>query len=289
MKSSNESFGISRIGGFVIPMTGQVDRSESICQTDRPIGRIMCEMDEEDFRGFRKAGAPRPHALPSATQTFGHCHPGSFPGLESGMMYSQKYLQSMTTTLEQTQASLGSETCDLQSALTRSVEILKAVQANNGTQFFLGNGASAAFAEHMALDWTKNGGVRSQNPSSSVLLTALANDLSFQDSFATYIDRYARKGDLVVTISSSGNSENVIRAIATARKMGCGVITLSGLKPDNTSRKLGDVNYYVPARTYGIVECAHQVLLHMMIDAFMGIEEWAREGYQNMNITQFQL
>ena len=195
----------------------------------------------------------------------------------------------MSTVLEQTEASLGTETADLQTALVRSVEILKSVQAAGGTQFFLGNGASAAFAEHMALDWTKNGGVRSQNPSSSVLLTALANDISFQDSFATYLDRYAKAGDLVVTISSSGNSENVIRAIAAARKLGCKVITLSGLKPDNSSRKLGDVNFYVPGRTYGIVECAHQVLLHMMIDSFMGIEEWARAGYQNMNVAAFQL
>ena len=94
---------------------------------------------------------------------------------------------------------------------------------------------------------------------------------------------------MVVTISSSGNSGNVIRAIEEARKMGLKVITLSGLKPDNSSRKLGDVNFYVPGRTYGIVECAHQVLLHMLIDAFMGIEEWQRTGYQNMNVSQFQL
>ncbi|MEI8018944.1 MAG: SIS domain-containing protein [Schlesneria sp.] len=204
-------------------------------------------------------------------------------------MYSQKYLDSLSTALNGTQSSVGTEPAGIEDALNRAVEIIKSVQASSGTQFFLGNGASAAFAEHMALDWTKNGGVRSQNPSSSVLLTALANDISFHDSFATYLDRYARKGDLVVTISSSGNSENIVRAIATARKMECEVITLSGLKPDNTSRKLGDVNFYVPARTYGIVECAHQALLHMMIDAFMGIEEWERTGYQNMNVTQFQL
>ncbi|WP_010586366.1 SIS domain-containing protein [Schlesneria paludicola] len=204
-------------------------------------------------------------------------------------MYSQKYLQSLSSVLEQTESSLGTEKTDLQTALAQSVEILKAVQASNGTQFFLGNGASAAFAEHMALDWTKNGGVRSLNPSSAVLLTALANDISYQDSFATFLDRYARAGDLVVTISSSGNSENVLRAITKAREIGMKVITLSGLKPDNSSRKSGDVNFYVPGRTYGIVECAHQVLLHMMIDAFMGIEEWARTGYQNMNVSQFQL
>jgi len=204
-------------------------------------------------------------------------------------MYSQKYLESMSAVLNGAEASIGIESVSIEQALNRSVEILKTVQQTSGTQFFLGNGASAAFAEHMALDWTKNGGIRSQNPSSSVLLTALANDISFQDAFATYLDRLARKGDLVVTISSSGNSENVLRAIAAASKLGCQVITLSGLKPDNASRKLGDVNFYVPARTYGITECAHQVLLHMMIDAFMGIEEWTKTGYQNMNVTQFQL
>ena len=204
-------------------------------------------------------------------------------------MYSAKYLESMSAALAQTEASLNTDKTDVQTALARSVELLKGVQAANGTQFFLGNGASAAFAEHMALDWTKNGGVRSLNPASSVLLTALANDISYQDSFAVFLDRYAKSGDLVVTISSSGNSENVIRAIAAARKMGCRVITLSELKPDNSSRKLGDVNFYVPARTYGIVECAHQVLLHMLIDAFMGIEEWNRADCQNMNVAQFQL
>lgn len=204
-------------------------------------------------------------------------------------MYSQKYLQAMSAALQQTEATLEKEKTDLESALARAVELLKAVQSSGGTQFLFGNGASAAFAEHMALDWTKNGGVRSQYPSSSVLLTALANDISFQDSFATYLNRFANPGDLVVTISSSGNSENIIRAITAARQMECKVITLSGLKPDNASRRLGDVNFYVPARTYGIVECAHQVLLHMLIDSFMGIEEWERTGYQNMNVAQFQL
>lgn len=195
----------------------------------------------------------------------------------------------MTDVLAKTESSIGTESTSLQSALDRTVQLLKDVQSTGGTQFFLGNGASAAFAEHMALDWTKNGGVRSLNPSSAVLLTALANDISYADSFATFLNRYARKGDLVVTISSSGNSENVIKGIAEARKLDCKVVTLSGLKPDNSSRKLGDVNFYVPGRTYGIVECAHQVLLHMMIDAFMGIQEWEKTGYQNMNVAQFQL
>lgn len=204
-------------------------------------------------------------------------------------MYSQQYLAAMSAALEKTEATLNEAIVPLQEGLDRALSLLSEVQKSGRTQFFMGNGASAAFAEHMALDWTKNGGVRSLSPSSSVLLSALANDLSFQDAYAIYLDRYAQAGDVVLTISSSGNSGNILKAISKAREMSCKVITLSGLKPDNQSRKLGDVNFYVPARTYGVVECAHQVLLHMILDAFMGVYEWNREGYQNMNITEFKL
>jgi D-sedoheptulose 7-phosphate isomerase len=65
------------------------------------------------------------------------------------------------------------------------------------------------------------------------------------------------------------------------------VITFSGLKPDNASRTRGDVNVYVPTRTYGIVESAHQVLLHAWLDAFLGVEEWTRETAQNMRAGEY--
>jgi D-sedoheptulose 7-phosphate isomerase len=205
------------------------------------------------------------------------------------MTYSTSYLKSMADVLSSSDAALGGSVTSLEEGLTASVSMLKDLQARGGTQFFFGNGASAAFADHMALDWTKNGGIRSMSLSSTVLMTALANDIDFNAAFAMYLERFAKPGDVVTTISSSGNSPNVLKVIETARQLGCHVLTLSGLKPDNKSRKAGDVNFYVPGKTYGIVECAHQVLLHMILDSFMGIEEWNRDGYQNMNVAQFQL
>jgi len=77
--------------------------------------------------------------------------------------------------------------------------------------------------------------------------------------------------------------------IETAREKGLSVITLSGLKPDNASRKLGDLNLYIPAKTYGVVECAHQILLHVWLDQFMDIREWDRESTQNMRKDEFTL
>jgi D-sedoheptulose 7-phosphate isomerase len=94
---------------------------------------------------------------------------------------------------------------------------------------------------------------------------------------------YSKKGDLLVTISSSGNSLNIIKSIEMAREKGMGVVTFSGLKPDNQSRKMGDLNFYIPAKTYGIVECAHQVLLHVWLDQYMGVVEWNRTECQNMD------
>lgn len=156
-------------------------------------------------------------------------------------------------------------------------------------QYLVGNGASAAFANHMALDWTKNGGVPTHAFANSALLTAMGNDLGFEEAFSAPLSWYAGSGDRLVTISSSGNSPNIIKTIEVARAKGMSVVTFSGLKPDNASRKLGDLNFYIPAKTYGIVECAHQVLLHVWLDMYMGVKEWEKTEEQNMRKDEFRL
>ena len=96
-----------------------------------------------------------------------------------------------------------------------------------------------------------------------------ANDLSFEDIFSYRIDRILSEKDILVTISSSGNSPNIVKAIKTGRKKDSYIITLSGKSSDNQSRKLGDLNFYVPLDTYGLVESAHSVILHAALDYFL--------------------
>lgn len=158
---------------------------------------------------------------------------------------------------------------------------------NGRKQYLCGNGASASFANHMALDWTKNGGVPTHSFSDSALLTAMGNDLGYEEVFSAPLSWYAKPGDQLVAISSSGNSPNIIRTIQVARDKGMTVVTFSGLKPDNACRTLGDINLYIPAKTYGIVECAHQILLHVWLDQSMGIREWEREAAQNMRKDEY--
>lgn len=172
-------------------------------------------------------------------------------------------------------------------ATGRLCELSGKIRQAGRQQFICGNGASAAFASHMTLDWSKNAGVSSRCFSDAALLTAVINDAGADELFALPLRCHGGAGDLLVTVSSSGNSPNIVNALKVGREMGMSIVTLSGLKPDNASRTLGDLNLYVPAKTYGIVECVHQIILHSWLDAYLGIEEWNRETEQNMNLRSY--
>lgn len=151
----------------------------------------------------------------------------------------------------------------------RWCEITESLKQSGCTMHMVGNGASAMMASHMAADASKNGQIRARALNDAALMTAVANDIAYDEIFSMPLNRYANSGDVLVTISSSGNSPNIIRAIEQAKELNMTVITLSGMKPDNRSRSMGDLNFYVSAPTYGIVECAHQIVLHYWLDLYI--------------------
>ena len=167
--------------------------------------------------------------------------------------------------------------------------IVSAEETRNKIYFF-GNGASAAFANHMALDFSKNGKILSRSLSDSALLTALSNDYSYEKAMLEYLKiEGVSKDDLVITISSSGNSPNILNVLSHCKENKIKTLALSGLKQDNKSITLADYSIYVPMKTYGIVECIHQIFLHLILDESMDIFEWDRNEFQNMNSSNFKL
>lgn len=158
----------------------------------------------------------------------------------------------------------------------RWLELTAAAKAAGHVHYFVGNGASATMASHMALDCAKNAGIRALAFNDIASLTALGNDLGYDQTFAAPIGWHGHAGDLLVAISSSGRSPNILKAIEAARAKAMAVVTLTGIRDDNPARALGDVNFYVPGHTYGAVECLHQVLLHCWLDDHMGLTEWKR-------------
>jgi len=162
-------------------------------------------------------------------------------------------------------------------AMEEWVRLCKKVRdEQNGLLWFIGNGASATIAEHMSLDAMKAGRFKTGSCSETSYLTAICNDISADDLFAFKLDRQFTADDMLITISSSGSSPNVIRAINVCRAKGGIVVTLSAMKPDNKSRKLGDLNFFVPAKTYGLAEVCHAGLMHCWLDLFLDKYEGGR-------------
>lgn len=132
-----------------------------------------------------------------------------------------------------------------------------------------GNGGSAAIASHFATDFTKNGQVPTLAFTDAALLTCLSNDFGYEYVYSKQIEAFAKPGDLVVLVSSSGTSANIVRAAQAALDAGATLVTMSGFGADNPLRKMGSVNFHVASPSYGFVECAHFVLFHVTIDALM--------------------
>jgi D-sedoheptulose 7-phosphate isomerase len=121
----------------------------------------------------------------------------------------------------------------------------------------------------MSTDFWKNGGMRAIAFNDSSLLTCLGNDYGYEDIFAKSVEMFADKGDILVAISSSGKSENILRGVHSAKSKGCNVVTLSGFGSDNPLSSLGDFNFYVPDKSYGPVEIIHQSICHCLLDAIL--------------------
>lgn len=148
--------------------------------------------------------------------------------------------------------------------IDQSIKLIK--KADN--IYLIGNGASSTMADHYAADMTKNGGVKAHTFNLSSRITSIGNDIGFDNIFSENLKSFASNKDLLIAISSSGNSENIIKACAYANKIGMEIITLSGfyIKNNLISKKFGTIDFYIGSVYYGVVECTHNIILHMITD-----------------------
>ena len=129
-----------------------------------------------------------------------------------------------------------------------------------------GNGASASIASHLATDFSKQGGVRAMTFNDANLITALGNDCGYENWIAKALDFYADKGDVLILISSSGKSPNVVKAAQHAKELGLYVAAFTGFAQDNPLGSASDINFWVDSRSYNIVECTHMIWLTAVLD-----------------------
>lgn len=155
---------------------------------------------------------------------------------------------------------------DSEKAMAALVALLKDLRQRGGHLFLIGNGGSAGVASHAVTDFLNVGKLRATTLHDPALLTCMSNDYGYEAAFARILSTVASPKDLLVAISSSGQSRNIRNAASTMRELGGTAITLSGFKRDNPLRALGDVNVWLDSADYGMVEIGHQFVLHNLAD-----------------------
>ena len=160
--------------------------------------------------------------------------------------------------------------------LEEVADLLKVVHSDGKKTLVFGNGGSAAMASHFSVDLTKNAGLRCVNFNEADLITCFANDYGFERWVEKTVDFYGDEGDLLIVISSSGSSENMLNGVKAARDGNFrAVVTLSGFAADNPLRQLGDINLWINNRAYNFVENIHQVWLLAIVDLIIGSREYS--------------
>lgn len=164
--------------------------------------------------------------------------------------------------------------------LEKAAKTITAAVEGKKNIFTCGNGASASIAQHWACDYTKGcskieTGLKPRVVSLSAnipLMTAISNDVSYDEVYSYQLERVAEPGDVLITISSSGNSPNVVRAIEAAKEMGVTTVALTGFS-GGKCRKLADICVHVDIHEYEAAEDVHQAIMHM-IAKYIRSELW---------------
>lgn len=158
---------------------------------------------------------------------------------------------------------------DYEEAMQKLLELFTEAKQEGKQVFFIGNGGSAAISSHMTADFMKNGGMKTYSLYDNSVTTCFGNDYGYEYIFSRPLEFLANEGDLLVAVSSSGNSQNIVNAIEVAQKKAMKIITFTGFRKDNRMIHSGDYNLHVPIEHYGIVESIHNLILQQIVDVIL--------------------
>ena len=151
--------------------------------------------------------------------------------------------------------------------LEKIKKLLKIIKRKRKKVIIFGNGGSAAIANHFSVDLTKVSEIRCVNFNESSLLTCFSNDFGYENWVKKTLEYHADKGDLIILISSSGESKNMLNAVTAAKKMKFSkVVTFTGFDINNSLKNRGDINIWIDSKMYNVIENSHQFYLLLLVD-----------------------
>lgn len=154
--------------------------------------------------------------------------------------------------------------------MMKLIDKIKNLKRNKKKIIIFGNGGSSSIGSHFSVDLTKNAKVRCLNLNEYNLITCFSNDYGFEKWIEKALHYYADKGDLIILISSSGNSKNMINAAKFANRNKFFLTTFTGMDKNNSLKKLGDLNLWVDSKAYNMIENIHQMWLLAIVDMIIG-------------------
>tara|TARA_X000000950_G_scaffold283148_1_gene383388 strand:- start:1587 stop:2138 length:552 start_codon:yes stop_codon:yes gene_type:complete len=160
-------------------------------------------------------------------------------------------------------------------SLEKIAKSLISANRNNKKIIIFGNGGSAAISSHVSVDLTKNAKIRSVNFNEADLLTCFSNDFGYKKVYSKSLEFYADAGDVVIIISSSGKSKNVLEAAKICKKKKLLLYTFTGFSKSNPLKKMGNINLWVNSKAYNIIENIHQIWLLSIVDRIIGKSEYS--------------
>jgi D-sedoheptulose 7-phosphate isomerase len=160
------------------------------------------------------------------------------------------------------------QVCEVEVQIKQLQERLAQLKKGQKNLYIVGNGGSASVAAHAVTDFFNVAKIRATTLHESSLLTCMANDFGYENAVARMLGQLLNSGDMVIAISSSGNSLNMRNAATVASQSGAYVVTLTGFSADNPLRQLGHTNIWLDSGDYGFVEIGHQFILHNIADRF---------------------
>ena len=153
--------------------------------------------------------------------------------------------------------------------IEQSVQLIQRSIHNKSKVYIVGNGGSASIASHVSVDFAKVAKVPSSTFNNSNLITCFANDYGYENWVVEAIKAYTNINDLIILISSSGTSKNIVNAAQYCKDNNIDLITLSGFDKDNPLSTLGNVNFHIESIEYNYIEMSHHIILLALVDIFV--------------------
>ncbi len=156
----------------------------------------------------------------------------------------------------------------LEKDLNKTIDMIKLTIKKKGKIYIVGNGGSSSIASHVSVDFAKVAKVPSSTFNNANLITCFANDYGYANWVTEAIKCYTNKNDMIILISSSGKSINIVNAAKYCKKKSINLITFSGFDKNNPLSKLGKINFHIKSKQYNFIEMSHHIILVYLVDYF---------------------